>query len=109
MSVKPLARSHASSAVVATASLLEWLTNNTAMSAHSTQYNRPRASSIASLPRLIEISQVGRRLILLGRHQEPIRAKEIALLADLHVSLPLLAFRLDPERPRIRISTVALG
>src|SRR3989442_1496074 len=35
-----------------------------------------------SLPRLLEISQVRRRLVLAGRHQHVIAAQEINLLAD---------------------------
>ena len=35
-----------------------------------------------SVLRLLEVAQVGRRLVLLGRHQEPLDAEKIVLLAD---------------------------
>src|SRR5262245_60294700 len=37
------------------------------------------------LLRLVEISQVGLRLVFLGRHQEAVPAEEIVLLADTHL------------------------
>src|SRR5438105_2347705 len=42
-----------------------------------------------SLSRLVEISQIRRRLILFDRHQEAVRAEEIVLLADNNVDVVL--------------------
>src|SRR5205807_9880351 len=43
---------------------------------------RRLAERMRSLLRLFEISQIRRRLVLLGRHQEAVRAQEIIFLAD---------------------------
>src|SRR5437016_1411359 len=40
---------------------------------------------VQSLPCLVEISQIWRRLVLLGRHQKPICAQHIVLIADFDV------------------------
>src|SRR5258708_4642648 len=61
-----------------------------------------------SLPRLIEISRVRRRLVLAGRHQQTIRAHEIILLADRELLVVLAAIILGPVRTRILIAHVFL-
>ena len=47
---------------------------------------------------LLEIAQVRRRLVLLGRHQKAVGAEEVVLLADHHVIVVLAAIVLVPER-----------
>ncbi len=59
---------------------------------------RPRASRALYSSISLEIAQVRRRLILAGRHQEAVGAKEILLLADLHLVLVLAADGLEPGR-----------
>src|SRR5712691_5079977 len=49
-------------------------------------------------PRLIEVFQIRRRLVLPGRHQPVVCADEIVLLADLDLAVVLRANRLDPDR-----------
>src|SRR5215467_3269915 len=49
----------------------------------------PRGRVSSSLPGLVEISQIWRRLILFDRHQEAVRAEEIILLADNNVDVVL--------------------
>src|SRR6266705_2309812 len=57
-----------------------------------------------SFPRLIEISHVGGRLALLGRHQITVRADEIGLLADADMGVVLGANILGPDRPWIGVA-----
>src|SRR5215470_2344787 len=62
------------------------------------------ALSIAVLPLVLrwrEISQIGRRLILLGRHQEAVGAEEVPLPANLDMGVALGADALAPDRARI--------
>ena len=61
-----------------------------------------------SLLRSFEISQIGRCLILLCRHQEAIRAQEIVFLAndDIHVAFGTVLFH--PDRMRVGISLKGL-
>src|SRR5437660_5060676 len=59
--------------------------------------------------RWFEISQIRRRLVLLGRHQEAICAQHIVLLADFDVIVVLGAVDLAPVRPRIWLAAIALG
>ena len=47
--------------------------------------------------RLLKISQVGRRLILSGRHEITIPAQEIIMLADVDVMIVLVAIVLYPS------------
>src|SRR5579871_5589097 len=54
-----------------------------------------RATSL--LPRLLEIAQVRRRLVLLGGHQKPVAGNEIILLADKHVMIGLTAIVVLPQ------------
>src|SRR5258708_20632588 len=57
------------------------------------------ALSSSSLPRIlrIKILQVRRALALLGRHQKPVGAAHIGVLAELDVVVVLGADRLDPD------------
>src|SRR5215469_6529419 len=71
--------------------------------------NEPRNGSRGSLPRRLEISKIGRRLILLGRHQQAASAQIVGLLADPDVALPIGADVFGPSGPRIEGAAVALG
>jgi hypothetical protein len=63
------------------------------------------SANAASLLRLLfEISQVWWRLILLGRHQEPIRASEIVFSADHDVRVALAATCFRPPWTRIWVA-----
>src|ERR1700722_20709985 len=62
----------------------------------------------ASLLRLLEIFQIGRRLILPGRHQIAVRTQHIALAPDVDELLALGANILDPDRPRIGVAAIGL-
>jgi CoA-transferase family III len=59
--------------------------------------------TLSSLPRLLEISQIGRRMVLLGRHQKPIPAHEIVFLADGDLRVVFGIIKLYPVRTRIRV------
>src|ERR1700722_4279651 len=73
------------------------------------QYCRPDASRARSLLRLLEISQIGRNLLLPGRHQVAVRAQHIVLLADLDVVVVLAAIVVAPERLLlVRLAPVGL-
>src|ERR1700736_3745188 len=61
------------------------------------------------LPRAIEISQVGGRLVLCGRHEAPVRAEHVVLLSDLHVVVGLDADDLAPRGLTTGLAMVALG
>src|SRR5579872_7050441 len=64
----------------------------------------------ALVRRFLEVSQIRRRLVLLGRHQEPIRAQHIALLADDDVIVVLGAIVVAPERPLlVRLAAICLA
>ena len=60
------------------------------------------------LLRLFEISQIGRCLILLCRHQEAIRAQEVVFLANDNIHVALIAVLFHPDRMRIGISLKGL-
>src|SRR6266436_1883154 len=62
-----------------------------------------------SLPRLIEISQIGRRLILLDRHHIAVLADEIVVLADADVVIILAAIIEMPDRSRVGFAMVFFG
>src|SRR5262249_45680738 len=59
-----------------------------------------------SLRRRLEISQIRRRLALLGRHQQAVGAQHIALMADHDVIVLLGAIDLAPERPRLGVASI---
>src|SRR5262247_3528190 len=59
------------------------------------------------LPRLLEISQVRRRLVFLGGHQVAVRAEEIVLVPDRDVMVVLGTVVLVPDR--IVVATIFLG
>src|SRR5579883_714500 len=59
-------------------------------------------------PRL-EIAQIGRRLILFGRHQQPVGAQHVALTSDTHMLVLLDAGRVAPDRASFAGAPVALG
>jgi hypothetical protein len=63
----------------------------------------------ALLLRLFEISQIRRRLVLLGGHQVAVSAEEIALLADFDITVALGTDFLDPFRPFDRHTSICLG
>src|SRR5215468_7531061 len=56
----------------------------------------------------LEMPQVGRRLTFLRRHQEPVGAEEVALLADGDVIVVLRAEILAPKRILLARPAVAL-
>src|SRR5262245_62381986 len=51
-----------------------------------------------SFPRLLEISQIGRRLVLLGGHQVAVRAHHVDLFPDADMLVPLGTNGLEPYR-----------
>jgi hypothetical protein len=61
----------------------------------------------ASPLRVLEISQIRRRLVLLGRHQEAIGAQEIVFFANHDLRVVLGAIRFGPVRTRIRVAPVS--
>src|ERR1700736_1081437 len=61
-----------------------------------------------SLLRRLEISQIGRRLILLGRHQNPVAAEEIVFLAEDDLAVALGDVILRPVRARVLAAHVFL-
>src|SRR6266571_699555 len=61
-----------------------------------------------SLRRLLEISQIRRRLVFPGGHQDAVGAEHIALLGDFDVIVVLGADALAPYRSWIRDATIAL-
>src|SRR5258708_32990173 len=63
----------------------------------------------ALLPRLFEIVQIRRRLILAGWHQEPIGAQVIGFIADLRPRIAFLADEFVPVWPRVGIANIAAG
>src|SRR6202030_986857 len=65
--------------------------------------------SRALLPRLFEIARVGRRLILAGRHQQPIGAQEIAFIADLRPQITFAADEFIPVGSWVWIANIAAG
>src|SRR5712691_4074659 len=62
-----------------------------------------------SLARARKILEVGRTLPLLGRHQQPVAADHVVLLADLHVIVALAAHFLDPYRLRVALPAIGLA
>src|ERR1700730_8263564 len=62
----------------------------------------------SSFPRLLEVSQIGWRLILLGGHQEAISAQEIVFRADDDLVVALGAESLAPVRMRIGVAPKGL-
>src|SRR5262249_59922258 len=65
----------------------------------------PERHSSASLPRLLEIPQIRRGLILLGGHQEAVPAENIMLIGDPNVSVVLGAIVVEPNRIVIALVT----
>src|ERR1700730_8629855 len=65
-------------------------------------------SSASSLGRLLEIFEIGRRLILLGGHQDSVPVQEIVFLADDDQIVALGARRFAPVWARIRIGPKCL-
>src|SRR5215472_13460746 len=61
------------------------------------------------MPRLLEISQIGGRLVLLLRHQHALGAEVVALVADRDVALSVGADIFAPFRPRPAGAAEALG
>src|ERR1700730_16897969 len=59
-----------------------------------------------SLLRLFEISQIGRRLVLLGRHQKPVPAQEIVFLANGNLPVALGDVIFWPVRTRIGVAHI---
>src|SRR5579883_1238130 len=70
--------------------------------------NRLQPLTYLSLAGLLEIPQVGRRLIFLGRHQEPVPAQEIVFLADRNLAVALGHVIFRPVRILIRTTQVPL-
>src|SRR4030095_6812472 len=79
------------------------------MSAASARMIREGIVILLSPAHLIEMPQVGWRLALLCRHEEPVRAEEVALLADGDVIVVLRTQILAPERILIGGAAIALG
>src|SRR5579883_831195 len=61
------------------------------------------------LPRLLEIAQVRRRLVLAGRHQETVSAQVIGFTADLRPGISFLADEFSPVGPRAGVANIAAG
>src|SRR5262245_41627967 len=91
---------------------LRWLRRLMVLSLASTAGIGPacpfKTISRRSLPRLAEIAQVGRQLILSGRHQQALRAQEIELLADADLRVVLAADEFGPVRPRSGVADISL-
>src|SRR6266852_928742 len=82
---------------------------------------RPRASSplcaksgrdargplAASLSRLLEISQIRRRLVFLGGHQQAVAGKEVVFLAEHHMIVGLVAIIVLPQF--VAVTPICLG
>src|SRR5262247_1645565 len=51
-----------------------------------------------SLPRLVEIAQIGRRLVLPGRHEVAVCAQKVVLAADDDMQIAFGAHGLAPDR-----------
>src|SRR5215510_758981 len=94
--------------------------SKTGMAGTSPAMTSQTMSAFILLLRLIEIAQVWRRLVLAGRHEQPVAAEIVLLLADLHLMLVLAADRLEPggaalamigprHRPRSRQGVVDHG
>src|SRR3984957_16245593 len=77
--------------------------------AGAAQANVPAGAVPRSLPRLIEIARVGRRLPFLGRHQIAVAAHVVGVLADGEPGIVLGADELLPDRLSIGAAAVALG
>src|SRR5262249_53979427 len=60
------------------------------------------------LSRLGKIFQVGRSLILLGRHQEAVGAQHVGFVGNDHMGVIFGAHRLAPHRPLVRLVHVLL-
>src|SRR5262245_10990058 len=56
----------------------------------------------------LEVAQIRRRLIFLGRHQEPIGAQHVALPADLDMGIALGTDALAPDRARVLHAAIFL-
>src|ERR1700688_5152306 len=67
-----------------------------------------RGAEMSSLLRRCEIPKVGRCLILLGRHQEPVPAQEIVFLVDFDLGVVRGRIEFYPDRTRIGIEHVLL-
>src|SRR5262245_42272850 len=59
------------------------------------------------LPNLLEIPQVRRRLVFLGRHQIAVGAEHIVLFPDTDMLVALSTNRLDPDR--VALATIVLS
>ena len=64
---------------------------------------------LPSLPGLLEISQVRRRLVFLGGHEQAVAAQEKALVVDFDVAVALGTNLLDPFRLLDRHAGIGLG
>src|SRR6266849_6198455 len=67
----------------------------------------PCGLQILLFPRLLEITQVRRRLILAGWHQQPIGAQEIGFLADLRPQIAFVADEFVPIGSRVGVANIA--
>src|SRR6266566_1754045 len=63
----------------------------------------------ALFPRLLEIAQIRRRLILAGWHQQPVGAQEIGFIPDLRPQIAFVAYEFVPIGPRVGVANVAAG
>jgi hypothetical protein len=63
--------------------------------------------AIPSLLRVFEISQIRRRLILPGGHQQPIPAQPIVFFTDDNIRVALFAIKFGPGGTTPRRSVVA--
>src|SRR5258708_23422567 len=70
---------------------------------NSSGFPRTGHPPLRSLPHLIEVSQIRRRLVLAGRHQQAIRAHEIVFLADGELLVVLAAIIFGPVRTRVLV------
>src|SRR5712671_5434814 len=69
-------------------------------------YSQKLAPSLAGARK---IPKVRRLLSLLGRHQQPVAADHVVLLADLHVIVALAAHFLNPYRLTIALAAIGLA
>src|SRR5262245_25094738 len=66
------------------------------------------AINASSPRRLLEISQIRRRLAFLGRHQQAVRTQEVILIADHDLAVAFVADAFAPAWTRIRVAPEGL-
>src|SRR3977135_716484 len=68
---------------------------------------RPRY--VTSLPRFLEMTQIGCRLTFAHRHQQTVGTEEIHFLTDGDIRVVLLTVEFPPSRSRVRVAAEIPG